>query len=212
MRESEIIFREVEVRSLLIMIVAVFASLGVNAAEEVAESMPVPEVVAPVMVYDLAPAPTSVSVAPTRPRVISEIKAYKPRIAEKTPPSRSILSRTARNQIALMVVKRLPARASALVFDDQDVDGDSDDLDLQCFYGRPKLVKVYDQSDEPAPEMSEHAKLRLLVARAKAVEAHQLLWPAEQPDSAQDVLSDTVKLRLALARMKAVQAHQKLYS
>lgn len=212
MRESEIIFREVEVRSLLIMIVAVFASLGVNAAEEVAESMPVPEVVAPVMVYDLAPVPTSVSVAPIRPRVISEIKAYKPRIAEKAAPSRSILSRTARNQIALMVVKRLPARASALVFDDQDVDGDSDDLDLQCFYGRPKLVKVYDQSDEPAQGVSEHAKLRLLVARAKAVEAHQLLWPAEQADPAQDVLSDTVKLRLALARMKAVQAHQKRYS
>jgi len=217
MRESRFTFREIEVRSLFVMIIAVFASLGINAAEQVAESTPVPEVAAPVMVYDLAPPSRPVVVAPARVRAVSEIKADKPKIVQKGMPAKSLLSRTARNQIALMGIKRLPSTVSALVFDDQDVDGDSDDLDMQCFYARPRPSRLTDQDDDQADELAQDVpdtvKLRLLMARAKAVELHQLAWQADQSShGADEVLSDTVKLRLALARMKAVQAHEKRFS
>jgi len=201
------------VRWLSIAVVAALVSGVGYASEQVAESMPVPEVTSPVMVYDLAPPPpSSLGVAPNQARPVSEIKADKPKIAQNSHPQKSILSRSARSQMALMVVKQPSTTVSSLILDDDDADDDSDDLDWHRSYSRPKVAKVPAQDGEQLPEMSEHAKLRLLMARAKAIEVHQAVWPADQHDNVQDGLSDTVKLRLALARMKAIEAHQKKFS
>lgn len=199
-------------RWLSIAVVAALVSGAGYASEQVAESMPVPEVTSPVMVYDLAPPVPALGSTPTQAEVISEIKVDKPKVAQKRHSQKSILSRTARSQMALMVVKQPSTTVSSLILDDDDADDDSDDLDWHRSYSRPKVAKVPAQDGEQPPEISEHAKLRLLMARAKAIEVHQAVWPADQHDNVQDGLSDTVKLRLALARMKAIEAHQKKFS
>jgi hypothetical protein len=56
-------------------------------------------------------------------------------------------------------------------------------------------------------ELSDGIKLRLLIARMRAVEAHAMVQAADADGN----LSDTVKQKLADARMRAVQAHQKKF-
>lgn len=214
MWKSESILREVEVRCLLIAVVAVFASLGVHASEPVAESMPVPEVVAPVMVYDLAPASPAVQLARVERRGGAEIRpTEKPKLAKKSAPAKSMLSRSARSQMALLTVNSQSKTAISLnFFNDQDDDTGADDLDLHRSFSRPRVVQQDDQDDADDASVSDYVKLRLFMARMKAVEAHKMSSVADQPDNGGDALSDAVKLRLSMARMKAVQAHQKRFS
>lgn len=57
---------------------------------------------------------------------------------------------------------------------DEDADGGVDDLDLQSSFGRPKVTKKADQDgDESNQGLSEAVKLRLFLARMKAVKAHE---------------------------------------
>lgn len=204
-------------RWLIIPVVATWVSLAVNASEPVAESIPVPEVAAPVMIYDLAPTPVP-GVKSASLKTLPEIKpAGKPKLAQQKPLKKSILSRTAINQMALLTAKYVPASTVLLdEFDDEDFDTGADDLDFHRSFSRPRVADqndADDQDDGLAADVSDHAKIRLFMARMKAVEAHQLATQAAQADAQDEpALSDTLKLRIALARMKAVQAHEKKFS
>lgn len=215
MEESEFIFREVEVRSLFVAVVAALALAGVHAAEQVAESMPVPEVVAPVMVYDLAPVTPAGGIRKNdERRVVAEIRSVdKPKLAKKLVPSKSMLSRTARSQMALLASKPQQETAISLnLFDSQDDDTGADDLDLHRSFSRPRLAQSNDQDDGNDAGVSDYVKLRLFMARMKAIEVHKMAEVAAQHDDGADALSDSVKIRLAMARMKAIQAHEKKFS
>lgn len=94
--------------------------------------------------------------------------------------------------------------------DGQNGETGYDELALHGPYSRPRLVsESEDDEDTPdAVQLSGPIKLRLFIARMRAVEAHALAQVADTDDD----LSDTIKLRLANARMIAVQAHQKKFS
>lgn len=178
--------------------------------------MPVPEVVAPVMVYDLAPVTPAAGIRKNdERRVIAEIRsAEKPKLVKKPAPSKSMLSRTARSQMALLASKPQPETAISLnLFDSQDDDTGADDLDLHRSFSRPRLVQSDDLDDaDDDTGISDYVKLRLFMGRMKAVEAHRMAELAERHASQPDDLPDGVKIRLAMARMKAVQAHEKKFS
>lgn len=198
--------REIEVRYLFIAAVAAFFAGAVPASEPVAVSLPVTEAVAPILIHDLAPATAARSALRNAP----EIKpAFKPKIARKPKLKGSMLSRTARHQMTLLAVKPQPKSALALDFvHDEDAESGVDNLDLHRSFSRPKLAEAADQDDD-GEEISEHAKFRLLLARMKALEAHQA---ATLPDDDGEALSEKVRLRLFLARMRALQAHQNKFS
>jgi hypothetical protein len=97
------------------------------------------------------------------------------KVAQKKPLPKSLLSRTERHQIALLV--ETPRSGEPLVsysLNDEDNDGGADDLDLQSSFGRPKVAKQIDQNDEDRDQgLSDAVKLRLFLARMKAVKAHE---------------------------------------
>lgn len=92
---------------------------------------------------------------------------------------------------------------------DQNGDGGYDELVLHRSFSRPKLVSEGDDNKDIADvaEPSDGIKLRLFIARMRAVEAHALAQAADVDGD----LSDSVKQNLADARLKAVQAHQKKF-
>lgn len=92
---------------------------------------------------------------------------------------------------------------------DQKGDGGYDELVFHRSFSRPKLVSEGDDNKDIADvaELSDGIKLRLFIARMRALEAHALAQVAD----ADGDLSDTIKQNLADARMKAVQAHQKKF-
>lgn len=123
----------------------------------------------------------------------------------------ALLSRTARHQMALLAATAGtddPIRAA--LGNHEDAGTGIDAIDLQVFYQRPKVVTV----DEPEgdPEISDPVKLRLFIARMKAVAAHRTAHMADRSDDVGGELSETIKLRLFLARMKAVEAHRRKFS
>ena len=96
-------------------------------------------------------------------------------------------------------------------------DGDdeyaAEDLVLHRSFSRPKVVKASDQDDDDdLLAIPETVKLRLFLARMKAVEALALATAADQPTVGDDDLPDTVRQRLLLARTQAVHAHRKKFS
>jgi len=149
------------------------------------------------------------------PAQVTELSASTMRPAKKpkalvknSAPAKSMLSRTERHQIALLKSQtKGDARALIDLADDDDAAPGIDDLDLHRSFSRPKVAKLVDQDDDEAQGLSATVKLRLLLARMKAVETHALVWPAEAADAGAD-LSDSVKQRLSEARMKALQAHR----
>lgn len=168
-------------------------------------------------VADSANEPAVVVTPIPMPAQVTELSASSVRPAKKARvvakngavPAKSMLSRTERHQIALMnsKVKGDAGLSHDLSDDDDDTPG-IDDLDLHRSFTRPKVAKIADlDEDDEAHGLSASVKLRLALARMKAVEAHALLWPAEA-GQADEGLSDSVKQRLAEARMKAVQAHR----
>ena len=138
--------------------------------------------------------------------------AKKPRLAKKESFPKSMLSRTERHQMALLLPKANAVNHQLLRKHLHDEHGEVgyDELALHSFFSRPKIVqKPAENEVDDAPGLSESIKLRLFMARAKAVEAHALATVADDQD---DKLPESVKLRLLLARTKAVQAHQKKFS
>lgn len=125
--------------------------------------------------------------------------------------NRALFSRTARHQMALLASTRKTKEATlAGLFNNDDAESGADAIDIQTFYKRPKLVRAADQDGNS--QISDKVKLRLFIARMRAVEAHRMAHFATQQDDADEEMSDAIKLRLFLARMSAVDAHRRKFS
>ena len=208
-------FRDFPVRWLLVAAVAAFSSLVANASEPVADAAP--------SIVEASGADAGVTVTPIPiPEPVIQLlqpvnpvaklrSAKKPRLAKKESFPKSMLSRTERHQMALLLPKATADNHQPLRKHLHDEHGEVgyDELALHSFFNRPKVVsEPADDEDADASGLSQTVKLRLFLARAKAVQAHML---ADVADDQDDNLPDAIKLRLLLARTKAVQAHQKKF-
>jgi hypothetical protein len=209
--------KETEVRWLVIAAIAVSSSFAVHASEPQAETA--------VLAGDIdAPyGETSVIITPVpMPASVIEVlqpinrgaklrSAKKPILAKQKHFPTILLSRTERHQLALLSAKpKTGDQPLHKYVDDENDDDDYSELVLHRSYSRPRLTTEEHEDDADEPHglpISENARLRLFLARMKAVEAHAL---AQAGDS-DEPLSDTVLQRLQAARQKAVEAHQKKF-
>lgn len=207
--------REIQVRRLVVATVVAFSSLCAGASEPVAdEATSIVEASGTDAGVTVTPIPVPAQVTqllqPANP-VAKLRSARKLKLAKKESFPKTMLSRTERHQMALLLPR--PAangQPSRKHLHDEHGEAGYDELALHSFFSRPKIVqKPAENEDDDAPGLSESIKLRLFLARAKAVEAHALATVADDQD---DKLPESVKLRLLLARTKAVQAHQKKFS
>lgn len=163
-----------------------------------------------------------VTIAPVpMPGAVTELASYSPQNtnlrqakkvkAAKVARAKSMMSRSAREQMALAsTVTKAGDHELLDASDDEDDDFGLEDQDLHRSFSQPKVAKVPNQADDDdddASDLPEHIKLRLLIARTKAVEAHILSQAAKASSAADEDLSETVKLRLYMARARAVKAH-----
>lgn len=163
-----------------------------------------------------------VTIAPVpMPGAVIEMASYSPQRtslrqakkvkAAKVARAKSMMSRSAREQMALAsTVTKAGDHELLDASDDEDDDFGLEDQDLHRSFSQPKVAKVPNQADDDdddASDLPEHIKLRLLIARTKAVEAHILNQAAKASSAADEDLSETVKLRLYMARARAVKAH-----
>lgn len=203
-------------RWLVFAAVAAFCSSGVmNSPPAIAEGQAT-DVATSIVVADpavtITPIPTPAPVVEllgnlNSSREIRQTKKLK--TAKASSPVQSMLSRTERHQVALLTSSPAARGLPVLVdfSDDEDVAPGPDDLDLHRSFSRPKVAGVSDQDDEDANQgLSDTVKLRLAVARMKAVETHAAIWGADQAHD-DEALSDTVTHRLSMARMKALEVH-----
>ena len=202
---------------IIVAAVAALSSFGVVASEPVADEAPVGvEVVAPatdgnIVVTPIPMPPSVIELATTAKPVVKLRSAKGSKLAKNRPLPKMMLSRTERHQMALLAPK--PKNGEQAVpkhLDGQNGETGYDELALHGPFSRPRLVsESEDDEDTPdAVQLSGPIKLRLFIARMRAVEAHALAQVADTDDD----LSDTIKLRLANARMIAVQAHQKRFT
>ena len=136
------------------------------------------------------------------------------KLAKKKPLPKSILSRTERQQLALLAPKHTAGNAALRdYFGDDDAEPGIDDLDLHRFFSRPKVASAdnEDEGDVKGFVIPDTVKLRLFMARMKAVEAHALAKAADQYGELDKVFSENVRQRLNRARLQAVEAHQKTH-
>jgi hypothetical protein len=202
---------------IVVAALAVLSSFSVVASEPVIDEAPVTaEVVALSSVSSVVvtpvPIPASVIEVVATAKPVGKLRSAKrSKLTKSRPLPKMMLSRTERHQMALLAPKpKNGDQALRKQLHDQNGETGYDELVLHRSFNRPKLVSEI-EDDEGSPDvagLSDTIKLRLLMARMKAVEAHALSQVADTDDD----LSDTVKLRLANARMNAVQAHQKKFS
>jgi hypothetical protein len=203
------------VRWLLVAAVVAFSSLGASASEPAAdEATSIVEASgadAGVTVTPIPmPAPVTQLLQPANP-VAKLRSAKKLKLSKKESFPKTMLSRTERHQMALLLPSSSSAgQPSRKHLHDEHGEAGYDELALHSFFSRPKIVqKPVENEDADTSGLSETIKLRLFLARAKAVQAHALAGVADDQD---DKLPEAVKMRLLLARTKAVQAHQKKFS
>lgn len=209
------LYKEIIVRWLVIAAVAVLSSSSVNASEPLADEAAVPvELAAQVsdtgVVVTPIPMPAPViEILKSANRSVKLRSAKKLKVAKKKSFPKTLLSRTERQQLALLSAgSKANGQAVGKHLHDENGESGYDELALHQFYSRPKIIAESDDDDVDAPGLSDAVKLRLLMARTKAVEAHALAQVEDQGDD----LSDAVKLRLFMARMKAVKAHKEKFS
>ncbi|RIX42458.1 MAG: hypothetical protein D3M94_18120 [Rhodocyclales bacterium GT-UBC] len=163
----------------------------------------------------------TIAAVPMPPAVI-ELANYAPKLASshqskkvkaaKLARAKSMLSRSAREQIVLAASTAKPdekARLSA--FDDEEAETGLDDLDLHRSFSQPKLAKaqdLVDDEDDPDVDLPDHVKLRLLMARTRAVEVLAFNQAAKAAQADASPLSESVEQRLREARERAVAAHR----
>lgn len=199
-------------RWLVVAAIAVLSSFGINASESVADEATVAEEAA----APSADAVVTVTPIPMPAPVIEVLKPVNPtaklrsakklRLAKTKAFPKTLLSRTERHQMALLATspKVGEQQVRKHLRDENDGETGYDDLVLHRSFSQPKLVAESDDNDVDVIGLTDTVKLRLLIARMKAVEAHALAQMTDQGDD----LSESVKLRLFMARMRAVQAHQ----
>lgn len=208
-------------RWLVLAAVAALSSLSVIAAEPVAEEAPAAvEALAADVAVIVTPIPMPAQVTELLDARANPAKALadkKVRVADRKPLPKILLSRTERQRIALAKAAA-PAKAGdpplRKILRDEEGDGGYEDLPLHRSFSRPRVAPAdADDADADAVVvLSDGVKLRLLLARMKAVEAHALTWAVDQPGVADEPLSEAVQTRLSLARMKAVAAHRSRFS
>lgn len=165
--------------------------------EAIVTITPVPTQAMVVELTSYAPKPTS-------------IRQAKKAKAAKVAGAKSMLSRSAREQIVLANSAAKQDEPTGLIASDSDDEESSlDDLDLHRSFSKPRVARSFDQMDEDdaSTELPGHIKLRLLLARVKAVDAFNLNQASKASGNADDGLSDAVKLRLQSARAQAVKLH-----
>ena len=119
------------------------------------------------------------------------------------------LSRTERHQLALLSPGPKVEKYRFALSDDSDAPADFDELAIHVSYSRPRL-KSDDPQDNPLdalPAPSDTARVRLLFARLKALEAHAM---GQAPDDGAP-LPGNVQQRLAEARHQALARHQAIF-
>ena len=207
-------------RWLVLAAVAALSSLSVIAAEPVAEEAPAAvEALAADVAVIVTPIPMPAQVTELLGARANPAKALadkKVRVADRKPLPKILLSRTERQRIALAKAAA-PAKAGdpplRKILRDEEGDGGYEDLPQHRSFSRPRVAPADAGDDADAvAALSDGVKLRLLLARMKAVEAHALTWAVDQPGVADEPLSEAVQTRLSLARMKAVAAHRSRFS
>lgn len=207
-------------RWLVLAAVAALSSLSVIAAEPVAEEAPAAvEALAADVAVIVTPIPMPAQVTELLDARANPAKALadkKVRVADRKPLPKILLSRTERQRIALAKAAA-PAKAGdpplRKILRDEEGDGGYEDLPQHRSFSRPRVAPADAGDDADAvAALSDGVKLRLLLARMKAVEAHALTWAVDQPGVADEPLSEAVQTRLSLARMKAVAAHRSRFS
>jgi hypothetical protein len=203
------------VRWLVLAAVAALSSLSVIAAEPVAEEAPAAvEALAADVAVIVTPIPMPAQVTELLGARANPAKALadkKVKVADRKPLPKILLSRTERQRIALAKAVA-PAKAGdpplRKILRDEEGDGGYEDLPLHRSFSRPRVAPADADDDDAVAALSDGVKLRLLLARMKAVEAHALAWAVDQPGVADEPLSEAVRSRLFLARMKAIAAHR----
>ena len=196
-----------------VVAIATLFSLHVHAAEPVADEA--------VSFVDAASTPADVTITPIpMPAQVTELlgpinpaaklrAAKKAKLAKKKDFPQILLSRTERHQVALFAASKANGVPLRNIANDEDGPAGYDELALHQFYSRPRLVVDDDNDDDTGLiDLSDNARVRLLMARLKALEAHAL---ARVPDDGAP-LPDSVAQRLAAARQKAVAAHQQKHA
>mgnify|MGYP000161431321 FL=1 len=197
-----------------------FSALSIHAAEPLVADDQTVEVAGSVALIDPAvivtpiPMPALVVELPSGANSAPKLRPVKKvKVEKKKTLHPTMLSRTERHQMALLAAR---PKTGELSFGDT-ADGDGDDvpsvadLTLHRFFHRPKVAtREGDETDDGA-DIPETVKLRLFLARMKAVEAHATR-AALQDEQPADDLSEAVKLRLFVARARAVAAHEKKFS
>lgn len=133
----------------------------------------------------------------------------KQRLTKKKSSPVMMLSRTERRQAQILIAdSRVNGLPGSSYNPNDDFQGGPDELDFHRSYSRPRLIADAEDNLDDGQELSAHVRLRLLMARLKALEVHAL---NQLPDTDAE-LSDSVLERLKSARLKAVQAHQAKFS
>ncbi len=199
----------------LIAVLTCLAVTGVHAEEtsvavptESAQVLPAIDGALATLASEPLPA---IAAKPTRHLASSQGLAQSKTIkAKKHAAARSMLSRSARGQIALYrSAAQTDDPTRQIASDDDDDDPGLDDLDLHRSFSRPKLAGETFDVDDDKLALPAHIQLRLLMARAKAVDAHVLNQAAAGVSD--EALSDSVKLRLFVARSRAMAAYHKKF-
>lgn len=179
-------------RWIVITAVLALSSGGIKASDSVVAESHIAEVSASVVAAD---ATATVTAIPSHSMVAELVKELKPtpearpakklKVAHKKTFPKSLLSRTERHQLALLATSKKPGESSLLeLLNEEDAGSSSEDVDLQRFFSRPKLVNTMGPDDEDDDlELSEAVKLRLLLARMQAVRAHEKKFSSSSVDA-----------------------------
>lgn len=165
-------------RWLVIAAVAAMYSWGVNASQNEGSEGSAASVASVVLsseaIVTVTPIPPPASVTEFRADLP---RAKKLKIAKKKSIPKSMLSRTERHQMALLAPKTKAGDPSLIdVVNDEDAGSGIADLDLHRSFARPKLIETEDRDNndiDDDDDLPDTIKLRLYLARMKAVQAHQ---------------------------------------
>lgn len=201
------------VRRLFALALTIFFSLTALASESDDQASFVDASV-PHAGVTITPIPMPAAVTEVLPPINPAAKlraAKKAKQAAKEALPATLLSRTERHQMALMVARHRNNEAPVHSAGDED-EGQSHDGDhvLQQFYSRPRVIKD-DKQDDPEADLlaiSDTARIRLMMARLKAVEAHMLAQVADDGETLPQRVTD----RLKEARAKALEVHRARFS
>lgn len=205
--------------SFFLLAAAALLSSGARAFEPVAEDGVVPGAgLEAGVVVSAIPAPAAVTQllqpAAGAPKLRASVPVKKVKVAKARPVPKSLLSRSERQQLALRTSSgTLSAVTVRKFFDDEDQSSGLDELVLHRSFARPRIQsepQFEDDAEAALAELPAAVKLRLFMARMKAVEAQALAAAGNCPDGAE--MTESVKLRLFVARTRALEAHRRLHA